>query len=716
MAISSNLLESAGNLLIEYLQTDDNRFLIENLTKLIKENKENELLNNLKSILLELNNWNIKTVQENLEQMSSKIEDDKFKNILTIFKGQLCLLLIDRIIEKSEDISLKIQAYLNKVPLLDEIFQISKKLNDKIIINKYLERHIDNFIILGLLTLHSEKYESSIKFFAKALEFLRGNEKFYPKQHSFLLRILSLLFLKIRTLPNLFETSKTILNIDRSQQDHFQIAFKFIKQAISTDEKANYSPGLALDYYYLALIFYHRNMIEQGITEVKKAQALHEQLGARENILNDLILLGMLTSKTDKNEEALKLYNQALNIANDLGLKNKIADLNLLISSFLYTQRNYEESLKHLKTALVIYKQDQIGSPFDLIESYTQIGITLREMAKIDEANKFLLKILEVEKKSKSSLVLMHIYSQLAITHIHLDNEEEFNKNYQEVLALFEKNKDELQYANIEYQIGVGFCNKRKLQEGLKHLGKAFVIYYTYQLNEMIEHVLQTFSLIYQDQKNSELADAIADKSVDITERSKILFEKGQIPDLKLPEIQVLPKIPKQEKIEASKESPPSPKLLKVRPPPHPDIPPMKTPPKSTTEVSPEKPKHPAPPSSKPPLPIAIPITDNDIESKPEKITAPPSPKIELKQDIQPTMEIVEKKPSIPTPPPKPPIQPSTHPKRKCPKCGFVITNPEFAFCPKCATKLDTVRVCRKCGFTIEDPSFKFCPKCATPL
>lgn len=48
----------------------------------------------------------------------------------------------------------------------------------------------------------------------------------------------------------------------------------------------------------------------------------------------------------------------------------------------------------------------------------------------------------------------------------------------------------------------------------------------------------------------------------------------------------------------------------------------------------------------------------------------------------------------------------------KCPGCGFEA-RPEFAFCPKCGSRLPTV--CPSCGFACS-PDFAFCPRCATRL
>lgn len=68
--------------------------------------------------------------------------------------------------------------------------------------------------------------------------------------------------------------------------------------------------------------------------------------------------------------------------------------------------------------------------------------------------------------------------------------------------------------------------------------------------------------------------------------------------------------------------------------------------------------------------------------------------------------------------------QDSQLPVKKCPKCSFETTDKETLFCHECGTRLDSavdnqlqnLRVCPKCGFGTTDDETLFCIECGTRL
>ncbi len=734
---------------MEYLQTSDEDRLLEALQNLLNQSGENELLNDLMQLLAAIQNLNFEDAQKAADRAISVVEDEPLKNTIRLFKNQLLLLILGKILTASEDPELQIQTLLNRIPILNEALQSSILMENELLIQKYLEQNIDNMLCLGLVSVHGRKLESAFRFLGKAAELLKENESNFPKQNSLLLNTLANLFIKIRSDHALLEFGKTTLELDPDQQDLYEIAFHYIQKALSSDETANYSVGLAQDRYTLAALYYAQGRIKEGIEQIKNAQALHEQLEDRAGILNDVILLGMLIRKSGQLDNAAMVYENALQIAMDLDFKIKIGHLNLLLGNLLYSQNKYEDSIKHLKTALVIFKQEHLGTELDLIESYTWIGQALRELQKLPDAKNFLTKILEVEEKSQSPLILIHIHAQLAITHLLDGNLEEFNNHYGSILSLNRELTDELLYANLEYQIGIAYFNAQKFYDAFKHLDIAFNIYHKRRNLEKLDLVLSNLAFVCQQLGELDLAHELSNETTDLLQRAALVQEKGGIPDMMVPVLRARPitatpivppepiKIPSPPqpalRSEAELQTPPTEDTarkttptLETPPPKGPKLPnavpvqePESKPPASIPKPKPplaipidqSRPQPVTPPTpkkGKPPIPFAVPIRDTNAETAP---LAPPPPP----HQIQP---LPKSEPS----PEKPAAAPNTEaeiPKlvgRQCPSCNFLITDPEFTFCPKCATKLPVRRLCPKCGFPVEDHSFKFCPKCANPL
>ncbi len=706
--MNAELIASTNTVLRDYVLSTDSKHLVASLERLQPFDEKEGLIKTLRLILSEINQWNIEKVQVLSEQLSQEIKDDELQRMLIIFTKQVTLQLLDKILEKSEKIEDRIQVLLHRNQILDDAFQNAKQLQDEILENKYFEAYLDNLIELGLYALSCADYSHVFQYLGKALNLLKG-KALYPSKHAFIIRTLSNIFLKSRNFPALLKLARDYFKI-RGDRDSYQVSFRYLKRAFALDKAANNKPGLALDHYFLALLYFERNLIDQGVAEVKKARALHEELDDREGLLNDIILSGIIISKKEKTDEAYEIYNNALSIAMDLDIKPKIGELNLLLGNYLRTHQKYEEGLKHLKTALLIFKQAGGGTEPDFIETYHGLGAILRDMHKLDDAKGFLLKILSIEQsKTEFPAVLMEIYSQLAITFIELNKKEEFQHQYNQIQAIYPAVKDNFQYANSEYLIGMSFCEKEQFSEGLEHLFKAFKVFYDLRNTRIIEKILQTLSSVYSKLNASELAQKLTDYSMDIMVRSQYVMEQGttpkNIPTKPSPEKPApppMPKAPTPPRLPIAEVISPSemPQSIPIQrkasqrepqntSPSHRSTPPKSAPPKESIFV----PEIPPPPTA--PKIQATSKLSNLIKDMEAEIKAPP-----------PELTYLKSKPTPPS-------------EQSCPECGFEIEDPAFQFCPRCAAKLEKEspeRSCKNCGFKIENPEFKFCPKCATAL
>lgn len=620
-----------------------------------------------------INKWNIDEVRSTAEQIGSAIDDSNFKNIFKIFENKLILLLIDQVLERSDDLEINLQAFLNKVPLLTEAYRLVWKINDQALTKKVFEENLDNFITLGLFSLHAGTISAAIHYFGEGLKLFEDVEAYFPKKHSFILGLLSNLMLKIRSIPKIVNFAQKILDLDSNP---FEIAHTFIKRAISIDTSLKNTSGLALDHYNMALLYLEQHEHDRGLEEIKQAHQLHEDLEDREGMFDDILLLGELLNKKGHKDKALQVYHQALEICVQLDWRYNIGLVNYLLSGIHRENHEYEKSLKHLRTALVIFKQEKAGNEMDLANAYTGLGTLLRQMQNFPGAKGFLSKILNIEKKGGSKALLMEIHAQLAMTNACLNDDGAFQQSYHEVLALYDDVKDPAQYARIEYEIGATFSNLQTYQEGATHLGKALKLYYELQDEAAITTILKVLSQVFTKMEKSDLAKEISDETIDVMTRSKRVLEDDSMKAIEIPEIP--PIIPESLLAPKVEEEIPSPKAPVSPPTPTPQAPKV------------EPPKAPF-------IPTAVPI----VEPEPEP----------------PTVSRPKPKPKLPVNIPLIKAEHETLAGRTCSNCGYDVMDPNFHFCPKCATKLPPPpRVCKKCGFVVIDPEFTYCPKCAVNL
>lgn len=662
MTTESQVTGLTSELIKNFAHSRNTQQFIKDLQMVIEKEGTSELCNAFIHLLKSVNDWKIEDLKIAINELSSRFEEPLLKSSFKILQNTLLLLLLDTGYQKSPELKLKIEILRNKIPLLEDALTYSKQIGDEILIKQFLEAIIDNNTLLGLLSLYGEHILDTFTLFSKVDSITRTNPDLFPAKSSFNLRLLVNLLLKIRNNGILKKRVGTILQTNQPLTDCFQLSFKYLERAKTIDERAADNSSLALDYYNLALLYYEQKRYKEAVHEIKMAQQLHEEQANKTLLLNDIILLGLIIDGKNQKDNALDVFNQALAIALEMDNKNAIAQLNLLISYVLRDQHKFEDGLKNLRTALVIFKQENVGSYLDLIDCYTGIGSLLRFSGKSETAKGFLVKILEAERQSGNTRLLSELHIQLALTQFSLNNEAAFQENYQQALSLSQQLKDPFPYAYNELHIGLSLCNTQSFQEGITHLAKALQLFYELEAEEHIVPLIETFITIYGLMEKPDLVQKLSGEDKNPLIRAKMILDQHSA--LTRAEAPIAtPKLPSPMPIATVVES------------------------KSAREAEVT-------------LPVATVIEPTINDSK----TSPPPPDT-------PTATHQG------TPESKTPSQdPPSFVGRQCPHCNFLVIDPEFLYCPKCATKLNITRRCANCNFIIDDPSFQFCPKCAKPL
>ncbi|MHA1264040.1 MAG: tetratricopeptide repeat protein [Candidatus Helarchaeota archaeon] len=695
MAYTEEILRSTSQALLQFIQKNDPIQLSNNIQTLINQEGAHPLFDALTQILTSMRKLEIKNLQHLIRQLSSKLARQDITTLLTLFEKKLLLFILEHFYTKSDDLDFKLHIWKHKYNLLNEALELSQQLPENQVTNTIINDLIDASIVLALFSLYVGNLKDVITYLSRIYPTIIGKYKFFPSKSSFYLRLFSLLLLKIHNNASLIAIMKDILGTTISLEDPLQISIKLLNDAIALDEKISDSENLAIDYFFLALVYHTQRKYKQALQEIKRAQQLHEELENKEGYLEDTILLALVINESKQKETALEILNQALKIAIETDKREEIAQLNLIISFILRDLHKYEESLKYLRTALVIFKQEKIGIEIDLIESYSALGSLLRKMQQFETARGFFQKILEVERVTKMQSIIMEIHAQLAMTYRLLGDITAFHEYYNEFLTLYTRTRDHYRFAIDEYQIGLVFCNLQEFEEGIDHLGKALQVFFNLKDKNYLMELIPIFSEIYSALDNVQMSDVLSNEEKDIEFRTKYLLDRIK-PSIPLKDITIPPPVAPPVLKTTSAELPTA---TVVDTKPSPELP--------TATVVDTKPS--------PELPTAT-----VVDTKPSPDIAikktPTPPQAPISSPAPPTLAQKPTEKSEIQKPTEQSFQPQKFIGRQCPKCKFLITDPSFQFCPNCATSLTSARLCSKCGYSIEDPSFKFCPKCANPL
>jgi len=184
-------------------------------------------------------------------------------------------------------------------------------------------------------------------------------------------------------------------------KDNPQAALEPLNQGLSLAIQVDNQEQKALLLQALGISYRLMNKPEEAMRNYQQSMEINRRLGLKRNIANNLSEMAQVQNTLGKPDAALASYNQALQILEDIGMKKEFGDT-LINRGVLYEARgNYEKALQDYKQSLQIQRDtgdenyqalclNNIGgvylakSDMDNALTYLQQALQLREKLKVD--------------------------------------------------------------------------------------------------------------------------------------------------------------------------------------------------------------------------------------------------------------------------------------------------------------------------------------------
>lgn len=215
-------------------------------------------------------------------------------------------------------------------------------------------------------------------------------------------------------------------------------------QIEAIQSKIHLMPDKALSYFYLAVLYYEKGMLDEAIANYSKSLQIKP-----DNAEAHTCLGGVLT-KQGKLDEAITHFAVALRI------KPNFADAHSNLGCALAQQGKLDEAITHFTEVLRIKP--------DNAEVHSNFGGMLTKQGKFDEAIKHYAEALRI----KPDFADAHYNLGVA-----LDRQNKFDeaiKHYTEALRI------KPSFVNAYYNLGVVFARQDKLEEAIAHFTEALRI------------------------------------------------------------------------------------------------------------------------------------------------------------------------------------------------------------------------------------------------
>ena len=206
---------------------------------------------------------------------------------------------------------------------------------------------------------------------------------------------------------------------------------------------------------------------EQAIKYENASLLLAEQLGLRSKMATAYHFLGYINNDKSNYAEALKNYNAAIKIREDMGDKRGVANTLNNMGIVYRAQGKYAEALKNYSTSLKI--RDEIDDKPGMASSLHNIGNIYRDQGNYPEAIKNFFASLKIKEKLGDKSAMLSSYYVISYAYDYMGNYPEALKNLQTALALSKEIGDKNEIAIAYGNIGNMYNNQGNYSEALKN-------------------------------------------------------------------------------------------------------------------------------------------------------------------------------------------------------------------------------------------------------
>ncbi len=224
------------------------------------------------------------------------------------------------------------------------------------------------------------------------------------------------------------------------KQGDYDKALDFLDRAMKLDSVLGENSAMVLVYNRVALIHRFRGEYAEAISNYEAGISLAEQTGDTAQAHQTSLNLGIIYKMQGNNEKALEIFLGALPFYEKTDNLLILTPLDNCIGGIFFHQKEYDEALKHLNSALEASRT--LGLDMDAATNLYFIGLVYRELGQFEEALRYEFQALEIYSEKGSKNDLGRIYTDIGDTYAASGDIDQALEYYYEALGIARELED----------------------------------------------------------------------------------------------------------------------------------------------------------------------------------------------------------------------------------------------------------------------------------
>lgn len=262
-------------------------------------------------------------------------------------------------------------------------------------------------------------------------------------------------------------TSLEAIAQTHEESENFEKAgefYEYIYEVVqSVDNRAKEADSL----YHLALMLFHQERDGRANKCSGKSLAIYQELGDKEGILKNLLLLGEIHVYRDRRDRAMEAFRRALPLAEELGLDEQTAMCLNQLGNGAYAAQKYEKAFGYLQRALTISRRSKKDRWIAL--NLFNLGCICEIWKRHDEGAGYFQEALELSRNLRDEPLLAMNSDGLGRMHQAKGGYRKALPLFQEALSLYRKLGRRQEIPLVLNNIGFTCEKLEEFEEALQH-------------------------------------------------------------------------------------------------------------------------------------------------------------------------------------------------------------------------------------------------------
>ena len=205
----------------------------------------------------------------------------------------------------------------------------------------------------------------------------------------------------------------------------------------------------------IGIAYQDLNKPTEALRNFNDSIEINQKLGQKRGVAASMTMIAQVDESLGKTDDALKSYNQALQLRRDIGAKKEVGDTLINIASLYYDRGLYDKALPMFKEALQI--QRDAGDEANLAMCLNNIGSVYQAKGQSEDALTYFQQALQLREKQNVPADLSETLGNLGGAYVSLGQYDQAMTSYMRALDLNHKSNDNRGAAVVSMAMGQMF-------------------------------------------------------------------------------------------------------------------------------------------------------------------------------------------------------------------------------------------------------------------